>query len=146
MNDILINMPHRLYYMFETYQPNLVLPPSFPLVWGHYTWVEEVWVNYISNAIKYGGEPPHIELGSTPQGEMICFWVKDNGNGIEPANIADLFVPFQRFDTHKARGHGLGLSIVQRIVEKLGGEVGVESEIGKGSRFWFTLPAWEDTN
>jgi two-component system sensor histidine kinase/response regulator len=52
-----------------------------------------------------------------------------------------LFIPFTRLSQVRAEGHGLGLSIVQRIVEKLGGEVGLESEMGKGSTFYFTLPA-----
>ena len=53
---------------------------------------------------------------------------------------AQLFMPFERLDQAKIEGHGLGLSIVRRIVEKLGGEVGVESTVGQGSTFYFTLP------
>jgi signal transduction histidine kinase len=74
---------------------------------------------------------------------MLCFWVRDNGAGLTPEEKARLFTPFTRFDQIRAKGHGLGLSIVRRIVEKLGGEVGIESEVGQGSTFSFTLPGCE---
>ena len=69
------------------------------------------------------------------------FWVRDNGPGLTPEEQARAFTPFTRFHQEKAEGHGLGLSIVQRIVEKLGGQVGVESTAmpGEGCIFWFTL-------
>ncbi|MBN1887665.1 MAG: hybrid sensor histidine kinase/response regulator [Thermoflexales bacterium] len=114
---------------------------------GHAPWVEEVWVNYIGNAIKYGGTPtakPRVELGSALDADgMIRFWVRDNGRGLVASEQEYLFTEFTRLSQVRARGHGLGLSIVKRIVEKLGGQVGVESEgiVGKGSTFWFTLQA-----
>jgi two-component system sensor histidine kinase/response regulator len=67
-------------------------------------------------------------------------WVEDRGPGLDAAGRARMFVPFTRIATVRASGHGLGLSIVRRIVEKLGGKVGVESEPGAGARFWFELP------
>ena len=69
--------------------------------------------------------------------------MRDNGPGLTPEEQARLFTPFTRLDQVRARGHGLGLSIVRRIVEKLGGQVGVESEVGRGSFFFFTLPGAE---
>ena len=74
----------------------------------------------------------------------IYFWVQDNGAGLTPEQQANLFTEFTRIAQTKAQGHGLGLSIVQRIVTKLGGTAGVESEIGRGSRFYFTLPEQND--
>jgi signal transduction histidine kinase len=71
---------------------------------------------------------------------MARFWVRDNGSGITPEDQVRLFVPFTRLGPARVGGHGLGLSIVQRIVEKLGGQVGVESQVGQGSVFSFTLP------
>jgi two-component system sensor histidine kinase/response regulator len=73
----------------------------------------------------------------------VRFWVRDNGPGLTPEQQARLFAPFTRLDRVRAQGHGLGLSIVRRIVEKLGGSVGVESSgvPGQGSVFYFTLPA-----
>jgi signal transduction histidine kinase len=125
-------------------QARVSIPDQWPDVLGYRPWIEEVWANYMSNAIKYGGTPPQIELGASKQADgYIRFWVKDNGSGISPCDQSRLFTQFTRLDESKAEGHGLGLSIVQRIVEKLGGQVGVESAVGQGSTFFFTLPAGE---
>ncbi len=103
-------------------------------------WIEEVWSNYISNAIKYGGTPPRIELGSDQSAESTRYWVRDNGHGLTKEQIELLFTSFTRLHEFQAQGNGLGLSIVKRIIDKLGGEAGVESEVGKGSLFYFILP------
>jgi two-component system sensor histidine kinase/response regulator len=104
--------------------------------------VEEIWTNYLSNAIKYGGQPPCVELGATEQSDdFVRFWVRDNGNGLTGEEQARLFAPFTRLYPAQVKGYGLGLSIVQRIVDKLGGQVGVESRLGQGSTFSFTLPS-----
>jgi two-component system sensor histidine kinase/response regulator len=71
----------------------------------------------------------------------VRFWVRDYGPGIAPEAQARLFAVFERLGQVHLSGHGLGLSIVKRIVEKLGGQVGVESQVGQGSTFYFTLPA-----
>jgi two-component system sensor histidine kinase/response regulator len=99
-------------------------------------------VNYISNAIKYGGRPPVITFsGEQLDNGFARYWIKDNGEGIPPEQQNKLFVPFRRLSqTSQHSGHGLGLAIVLQIIEKLGGEVGLESTPGDGSTFWFTLP------
>jgi signal transduction histidine kinase len=121
----------------------IVKPEEWPLVLGYAPWVEEVWANYLSNAVKYAGHPAHVEMGGEelPDG-MVRFWVRDNGNGIPPEVQGRIFAPFTRLAQARATGHGLGLSIVRRIVEKLGGQVGVDSPglPGQGSTFYFTLP------
>lgn len=121
----------------------LVHPPRWPQARGHAPWVEEVWANLIANAIQYGGRPPYIELGADEEWEgQVRFWVRDNGDGVKPELQERLFQDGARLTPTRARGHGLGLAIVRRIVERLGGTVGVESAgvPGQGSRFWFTLP------
>jgi len=144
MASIVTGAQRRLGDMIEKHQAEISLPPAWPLALGYAPWIEEVWVNYMGNAIKYGGQPPRVELGATlsipSAGEHVRFWVRDNGPGIAPEDQARLFTPFTRLDQVRARGHGLGLSIVRRIVEKLGGQVGVESCIDQGSLFYFTLP------
>jgi signal transduction histidine kinase len=131
----------RLAHMIEECQAEITCPDSWPVALGYEPWVEEVWVNYLSNALKYGGRPPRVELGATVQADgTVRFWVRDDGPGIAPQDQARLFTPFTRLDQAHAKGHGLGLSIVRRIVEKLGGQVGAESEVGRGSIFFFTLP------
>jgi len=118
-------------------------PQTWPSALGYAPWIEEVWVNYLNNAITYGGSPPSIELGATlAAGNNVRFWVHDNGAGLTPEQQARLFTPFTRLDQAHATGRGLGLSIVHRIVTKLDGQVGVESQgaPGQGSTFYFTLP------
>jgi PAS domain S-box-containing protein len=141
MASIVAEAQQRLAHMIEEHQAEIVVPKGWPMALGYGPWVEEVWVNYLSNALIYGGRPPRVELGATAQADdVVRFWVRDNGQGIPPEAQGRLFTPFMRLDRVRAKGHGLGLSIVRRIVEKLGGQVGVESEIGVGSTFWFTLP------
>jgi PAS domain S-box-containing protein len=116
-------------------------PEAWPVALGYRAWIEEVMANYISNAIKYGSDVPRVELGAVLEdNDMVRFWVKDNGQGIPLEKQAELFKPFSRLGERRIQGNGLGLSIVQRIVNKLGGKVGVESVIGQGSIFSFTLP------
>ena len=132
----------RLIQQIQEYDANIIMPKTWPKALGYAPWIEEVWANYIGNAIKYGGRPPQIMLGSTEhQNGMVTFWVKDNGQGITPEDQARLFAPFERLEQARVKGHGLGLSVVRRIVEKLNGQVSVESELGQGSIFAFTLPA-----
>jgi signal transduction histidine kinase len=116
-------------------------PEIWPIVLGDPVWIEAVWMNYLSNALKYGGKPSIIELSSEQIRKFTKFKIKDNGNGISKEEQKKLFVEFSRLKRHqnKVSGHGLGLSIVNRIISKLGGQVGVESEKGKGATFWFTL-------
>ena len=121
----------------------ICVPAWWPRALGYGPWVEEVWANYLSNALKYAGQPARIELGGELQANGLArFWIHDNGNGIAPAKQALLFTAFYQ-PVASSSGHGLGLSIVKRIMEKLGGEVAVQSSgvPGEGSIFSFTLPA-----
>jgi signal transduction histidine kinase len=174
MASIVAEAQQRLAHQIEASQAEIILPETWPVALGYGPWVEEVWANYLSNALKYGGQPPRVELGfdepasqqvsesasqridgstepvlSTAEGltevSMVRFWIRDNGPGLTPEEQARLFTPFTRLDQVRVKGHGLGLSIVGRIVEKLGGEVDVESKVGQGSTFTFTLPSHSPT-
>ena len=144
MGQTVTEAQQRLTYMIKEYQAEIVLPEAWPTALGYAPWIEEIWVNYLSNGCKYGGTPPRLELGggALPDGQAR-FWVRDNGDGLTSEEQSRLFTPFTRLDQARARGYGLGLSIVRRIAEKLGGQVGVESDgvPGQGSTFYFTLPA-----
>jgi PAS domain S-box-containing protein len=147
MHDIVSEARQRLAEMIDQYQAEIVLPEKWPAAWGHGPWLEQVWINYLSNAIKYSGRPPRLELGATPQADgSVRFWVRDNGPGLSLQEQSRLFTPFTRLDHLRAQGQGLGLSIVRRVIDKLGGQVGVESSgvPGEGSVFSFTLPGAGD--
>ena len=159
MSIIVTKVQERLAHMIKAHQAKIILPQDWPVALGHRPWVEEVWINYLSNAIKHSGQSPSVELGCdteigsqwsenhnstlhpTTHYPLSRFWVRDNGPGLTAEEQARLFKPFTRLEQVRAKGHGLGLSIVLRIVEKLGGQVGVESEVGEGSTFWFALPS-----
>jgi PAS domain S-box-containing protein len=141
MASIVLEAQRRLMDLIEMHQAEITMPETWPTALGYGPWVEEVWANYIGNGVKYGGQPPRLELGATVQKDgWVRFWIRDDGPGLTPEEQARLFSPFTRLGQAHIKGHGLGLSIVRRIVEKLGGQVGVESEVGQGSVFSFTLP------
>jgi signal transduction histidine kinase len=132
----------RLIHLVREHQAQIILPDVWPAALGYGPWVEEVWVNYLSNAIRYGDRPPKVTLGAAEQtGGMVRFWVRDNGPGLAPEEQVRLLSPVTPLEQVRAAGYGLGLALVRRIVEKLGGQIGLESEIGQGSLFFFTLPA-----
>jgi signal transduction histidine kinase len=143
MTSIVGRALHRLMYRIEGNGAKVALPETWPAAVGYGPWIEEVWVNYIDNAIKYGGSPAYVELGAKRANGTSRFWVRDNGRGLITEEQDNLFAPFTRLDQVQTQGHGLGLSIVRHIVVKLGGQVGVESNgvPGQGSIFSFTLPA-----
>lgn len=140
MSQVVANVLNRLSTMIRDAQAQIELPDSWPVAMGYAPWLEEVWTNYLSNALKHGGQPPQVELGTSVQTDgMVRFWLRDHGPGISVDAQAQIFSPFSQTALVCNPGHGLGLSIVRRIVEKLGGQVGFESEAGKGSLFFFTL-------
>jgi PAS domain S-box-containing protein len=144
MGSVVTGALERLSDLLQRHDAELLQPETWPKPLAYGPWVEEVWANYVSNAIKYGGRPPRVELGvDRLDNGMLRFWVQDNGRGLSAQDQERLFMPFTQLDQAQTGGHGLGLSIVRRIVEKLGGEVAVESAgvAGEGSRFSFTLAA-----
>ena len=142
MDRVVANVQARLSYMIKEQQAQLILPEVWPDAVGYGPWIEEVWANFLSNALKYGGRPPRVELGASPRSNgMLRFWTRDNGPGIPPEACTCLFTRGNPLSHLSRTGDGLGLPIVNSIVEKLGGQVGVESEEGQGSLFFFTLPA-----
>jgi len=117
---------------------------DLPAVYGDRQRLLEVFQNLIENAAKYMGDQkdPLIKIGQ--QGEdaerrQLIFYVKDNGIGIAPEFHERIFGLFNKLDA-QSDGTGIGLALVKRIIEVLDGRIWVESEVGKGSTFYFTLP------
>lgn len=141
MHEIITSVESRMMPMIQERKAKIRLPDYFPTAIGYAPWIEEVWANYLSNALKYGGTPPHIGFGSEIlENRQVRFWISDNGVGLTDEEKAQVFTPFTRMNQAKVEGHGLGLSVAQRIVQRLGGVCGVDSIPGEGARFWFTLP------
>lgn len=121
----------------------VILADGFPSVYCDPGRLREVFENLLVNAIKYmgGASSPRIEIGWEDREECIQFYVRDNGIGISPQHQMSIFERFHRLaDPHDIEGTGLGLAIVKRIIDIHGGKIWVESEKGKGSVFFFTLP------
>ena len=105
--------------------------------------LERILYNLLENAVKYSPQGGEIKVSVKPDKEQLVIGVSDQGVGISPADQAKLFAPFQRLEESRpggARGVGLGLLVCQRLVEAHGGRIWVESEPGRGSTFFFTLP------
>jgi light-regulated signal transduction histidine kinase (bacteriophytochrome) len=97
--------------------------------------------NLIGNALKYcGGKVPEVWIDAQPAGKMWQFSVRDNGIGIEPQYAKQIFGVFKRLHGAEYEGTGIGLAVCQRIVERTGGRIWLESAPGDGSTFYFTLP------
>ena len=99
--------------------------------------------NLLSNAIKFSPRGATVWLKAEEQGEYILFQVKDQGRGIPQDKLESIFERFQQVDTSDARNHegtGLGLAICRSIVQQHEGQIWVESTLGEGSKFYFTLP------
>jgi len=108
--------------------------------------VHQVFANLIDNALKYASGSKKIQIGAIQREENVEFYVRDFGSGISSVHLPRLFERFYRVDKARSReagGTGLGLAIVKHIVLNHGGQVGVTSDLGHGSAFWFRLPVLE---
>ncbi len=117
------------------------IEPDLPIVYGDYPRLVEVLQNLLDNAAKFLGnqKEPRIEIGQQGEEEnMPIFYVRDNGVGIAPEHFERVFGLFNKLDP-KTDGTGIGLALVKRIIEVHGGRIWVESEVGKGTTFFFTL-------
>ncbi|NOQ17102.1 MAG: PAS domain S-box protein, partial [Methyloprofundus sp.] len=103
---------------------------------------KQVFLNILSNAIKYNHEQGSIHVGVTQQGQFVLINFTDTGVGIKEEALLELFKPFNRlgYESSAIEGTGIGLSLTKRLVEQMGGEIGVNSEFGEGSTFWVKLP------
>ena len=119
----------------------LVTHAPLPVVTGDETQFAQLLQNLVSNAIKYrGSEPPRVHLSAREQSVEWIFLVADNGEGIDAAYVSQVFQVFKRLHGPEKPGSGIGLATCKKIVERHGGRIWVESKVGKGSTFCFTVP------
>jgi signal transduction histidine kinase len=120
----------------------VVVERPLPSVYGHRLILAQVLANLLSNAIKFvaPGVDPRVVVRGEESGRRARIWVEDNGIGIAPEHQSRIFRVFERLHATDAYpGTGVGLAIVRKGIQRMGGRVGVESAVGAGSRFWFEL-------
>jgi light-regulated signal transduction histidine kinase (bacteriophytochrome) len=120
----------------------VVTHDPLPTVWADATQLLQIFQNLLGNAIKFrSAAPPTIHIGATRAADAWVLAVRDNGIGIEPQYAERIFVIFQRLHTRvEYPGTGIGLALCKKIVERHGGRIWVESALGGGATFLFTLP------
>lgn len=132
----------RLASELQERQAQVTVERPLPDVMGHYPTLVQVLTNLITNAVKYmpADRSPQVRIYAEPRGEWVRLWVEDNGIGIDPHYHERIFNVFERLHGEESYpGTGIGLAIVRKGVERMGGQVGVESQLGQGSRFWLEL-------
>lgn len=125
----------------------VVQSDNLPVVQGDAGLLQHVLVNLIGNALKFGRARRDLRIAVRAQreGQLWRFTVSDNGPGFATERANELFKPFSRLENTSVHGTGLGLTVVKRVVERLGGQVGAASSPGLGATFWWTLPAATQT-
>ena len=127
---------------FQAPMAEIHTQPPFPAMMGNPIALTQCVSNLLSNAVKFvaPGVVPRVDIWAEQKDGFVRLWFADNGIGIAEQHQPKIFGMFQRV-SGKYEGTGLGLAIVSRAALRMGGKVGVESELGKGSRFWLELPA-----
>ncbi|HTR97982.1 MAG TPA: ATP-binding protein [Candidatus Acidoferrales bacterium] len=146
LEPVIEQAAHNLRLLIEErrIQLDIRLPADLPDVMVDAHRIAQVITNLLSNAIKFSPPNGRIEVSAASRPQGVYIEVRDHGDGIAPRDLPKLFQKFQQIDsssTRRAGGTGLGLVISKGIVEQHGGQVGVTSELGQGSAFWFTVPA-----
>ena len=124
---------------------SIIVETELPTIFSNKTQIEQVFQNLVSNAIKYNDKPhPQIRIGCTSVVKYWQFYIADNGCGIEERYFEKIFQIFQTLSSQDtANSTGIGLAIVKKIIETYGGKIWLQSEIGQGTTFFFTLPQQE---
>lgn len=140
LNEVMDDVARSLHDTIQKYQAQLHVM-DLPVVSTQPARIKQLYINLIGNALKFRrAVPPVIQVGYELRQDCHLFWVKDNGIGIEGAFFDKIFLPFHRLNRQDYEGTGLGLAICRQIIQQQGGRLWVESQLGYGSTFYFTLP------
>jgi light-regulated signal transduction histidine kinase (bacteriophytochrome) len=140
-NTVFEKVLHNLRYLIDA-EGAVVTCDELPIVQANDDRLAQVFSNLITNAIKYrGNRKPKIHVTATDHGTEWIFKVQDNGIGIDMKHADEVFILFKRLhSSEEYDGSGIGLAVCKTVIERFGGQIWVESEPGKGSTFFFTLP------
>ena len=128
------------YPIFQEPKARIEIAPDLPRVLGNEAGLTQCFSNLLGNAVKFvaPGTVPHVRISAERHGDRVRFWCEDNGIGIPAELQSRVFVMFQRL-SKDYEGTGIGLTLVKKVVERMGGAVGLESTAGSGTRFWVEL-------
>jgi PAS domain S-box-containing protein len=143
LDTVLTDVQTQLQTIIQERRAQITVEQPLPTVLGHAPTLAHVLANLVTNALKFveKGVSPHVAIRADSNNGRVRVWVEDNGIGIAPEHQERIFRVFERLHGIEAYpGTGVGLAIVRKGVERMGGRSGVESEVGKGSRFWIELP------
>jgi len=143
LDELIDEIVEQMTQELKDHRPEFVVERGIPDVLGHPESLRQVMTNLLSNAVKFvfPGASPHIRISAQTRDSWVRLTVEDNGIGIAPEYHERIFHVFERLHRPELYpGTGIGLAIVRRAIDKMGGRVGVDSQLGKGSRFWFELP------
>jgi signal transduction histidine kinase len=127
---------------FQAPLADIRIEGPLPIVLGHETALTQIWLNLLGNGVKfvYPGTIPRVRISARTENGQARIQVADNGIGIDPKNHDRIFHMFEQVNSAADfEGTGIGLAIVKKAIERMGGKIGVESELGKGTVFWFEL-------
>ena len=146
--DLMTEVVDVMQSMAQQYGVNLSISPVSVHVWADPDRIIQTLTNLLSNAIKFSPQGSTVWLTAKCQGDLILFQVKDRGRGIPADHLETIFERFQQVDASDSRnyeGTGLGLAICRDIIQQHSGRIWVESLLGNGSTFYFTLPIFKDS-
>lgn len=144
LNAVLAECSVQLAADIEGTKARIAVAGPLPSVKAHHAALKQAVANLLSNAIKFvrPGVEPRVTVRAECREGRVRLWVEDNGIGIDPKHHGLIFGVFQRLHrVDEYPGTGIGLAIVRKAMERMNGRVGLESEVGGGSRFWIGLPA-----
>ena len=147
LDSVLDNALFQLEELIQEKEAEIIVKKPLPFVMGNYYILIQIVLNLLSNAIKFvpPNTQPQIRIWTEEDEGNICLWVQDNGIGIAPKNQQRIFQTFIRLNSADFyQGSGIGLALVYKGIEQMGGKVGVQSELGQGSRFWLQLLRYEE--
>jgi light-regulated signal transduction histidine kinase (bacteriophytochrome) len=140
VKDVIGDVETELEFFLKEENGKIEVMDDLPAISVHEAWLKDLFVNLITNGIKYNDNVEKVVMiGFDGEGRKQVFFVADNGMGIEDKYKEEVFKPFKRVHADK-EGSGLGLTICRKVVEAHGGRIWLESEVGKGSTFFFTIP------
>ncbi|OEU74362.1 MAG: hypothetical protein BA869_03380 [Desulfuromonadales bacterium C00003107] len=140
VNDVIRAVETELKFFLKADNGRIEIVDRLPTIYANGTWMKDLFVNLITNGIKYNdNEEKIVRIGFDDEVRKQAFYVADNGMGIEDKYKDEIFKPFKRLQAGK-EGTGLGLTICRKVVEAQGGKIWLESELNKGSTFFFIIP------